>query len=54
MPNYMIAQLNEIDPVKCPCGQSRRAFVSDDNPVATLHLVDIAADQVLAITEPSR
>jgi len=44
MANYMIAQLSEIDPVKCPCGQSRRAFVTDDNPVATLHLVDIAAD----------
>lgn len=39
--NYMIQQLDEVDPVKCPCGQSRRAFVMPDNPVATLHMVDI-------------
>ena len=44
MANYMIARLDEIDPVGCPCGQSRRAFVSPDNPVATLHMVDISAD----------
>jgi len=42
MANYTVAQLDDIDPVKCPCGQSRRAFVSADNPVATLHVVDIA------------
>jgi quercetin dioxygenase-like cupin family protein len=44
MPNYMLAQLDKIDGVPCPCGTSRRAFVSDDNPVATLHMVDITAD----------
>jgi len=44
MSNYMIAQMDEIDSVGCPCGASRRAFVSDDNPVATLHMVDISAD----------
>lgn len=44
MINYMIAQLNDIDSVKCPCGFSRRAFVSPDNPVATLHIVDITED----------
>jgi len=44
MANYMIARLDEIDPVGCPCGQSRRAFVAPDNPVATLHMVDIADD----------
>ena len=44
MANYMIAQMDEIDGVKCPCGVARRAFVSEDNPVATLHLVDIRAD----------
>jgi mannose-6-phosphate isomerase-like protein (cupin superfamily) len=42
MPNYEIVQLDALDAVACPCGQSRRAFVSPDNPVATLHLVDIA------------
>lgn len=44
MTNYMIAQLDDIDSVKCPCGFSRRAFVSPDNPVATLHIVDITED----------
>ena len=44
MANYEIAQLNDILPVACPCGQSRRAFASPDNPVATLHMVDIAID----------
>jgi mannose-6-phosphate isomerase-like protein (cupin superfamily) len=42
--NYMIAQLDEIEAVKCPCGFSRRAFVSPDNPVATIHMVDIQTD----------
>ncbi len=44
MANYKIAQLDEIDPKRCPCGFTRRAFVSDDNPVATIHLVDIQED----------
>lgn len=44
MANYVIAQMDEIDPVGCPCGQTRRAFVSPDNPVATLHMVDISID----------
>ena len=44
MHRYMIAQMDEIDPVKCPCGLSRRAFVEDDNPVATLHMVDVLED----------
>ena len=44
MRKYMIAQLDEIPAVDCPCGQSRRAFVSPDNQVATLHMVDIKTD----------
>ncbi len=42
--NYEIAQLDELPPQLCPCGQSRRAFVHPDNPVATIHLVDIRTD----------
>lgn len=42
--NYQLAQLDELDPVRCPCGFTRRAFVTPDNPVATLHLVQIAVD----------
>lgn len=44
MANYMIAQLDEIEPAKCPCGFTRRAFTDPDNTVATLHIVDIAKD----------
>ncbi|HUW19300.1 MAG TPA: cupin domain-containing protein [Sedimentisphaerales bacterium] len=44
MANYSIAQLDEIAPVECPCGFSRRAFISADNSLATLHVVDIAED----------
>jgi len=44
MPNYMIARFDEMEPVECPCGFTRRAFVGDDNPVATIHMVDIKAD----------
>lgn len=44
MSNYEIAQLDEIDTLKCPCGITRRAFVSPDNKVATLHLLDVQSD----------
>ena len=44
MSNYIVSQLDEIPAVACPCGQSRRAFVSPDNPVATLHMVDVTTD----------
>lgn len=44
MANYMIEQFDDIEPVKCPCGFSRRAFVNPDNPVATMHIVDIEQD----------
>ncbi len=44
MPNYMIAHMDEVPAVPCPCGSARRAFATDDNSVATLHVVDISAD----------
>ena len=44
MANYMIAQFDDIDAVKCSCGFSRRAFVDPDNQVATMHIVDIEQD----------
>jgi mannose-6-phosphate isomerase-like protein (cupin superfamily) len=44
MPNYLIADLAQIDPVRCPCGWARRAFASPENGVATLHVVDIQED----------
>ncbi len=44
MANYMIARFDDIDAVRCPCGFSRRAFISPDNPTATMHIVNIEAD----------
>lgn len=44
MANYMIAQLDEVPGVPCPCGTARRAFAGPDNPLATVHLTDIKVD----------
>jgi len=43
-PRIRIAQLDEIAPVACPCGQARRAFGDVDNTLATVHLTDISKD----------
>ena len=43
MKNYRIEQLDEIPSVLCPCGDTRRAFVGN-NEVASIHLVDISKD----------
>jgi len=40
----MVARFDQIEPVPCPCGMSRRAFVTPDNPTATIHMVDISED----------
>ena len=44
MTNFVIANFDEIEPVKCPCGLARRAFGTPENDVATMHVVDIQAD----------
>ncbi len=44
MSNYMIAQLDEIPPQRCPCGWARRAFATPENQTATIHVVDIETD----------
>jgi mannose-6-phosphate isomerase-like protein (cupin superfamily) len=44
MPNYLIAQLDEIAPVKCPCGFARRAFSNPENDLTSVHIVDITKD----------
>jgi mannose-6-phosphate isomerase-like protein (cupin superfamily) len=44
MSNYLLAQLDEIETQRCPCGFTRRAFVTPDNPIATLHLLDVQSD----------
>lgn len=42
--NFMIEQLDAVPAVPCPCGFSRRGFATPDNPLATIHLVDIQSD----------
>ncbi|MGA2497947.1 MAG: cupin domain-containing protein [Tepidisphaeraceae bacterium] len=42
--NYIVADLAEIVPVECPCGQARRAFAVPENATASVHLVDIQAE----------
>lgn len=42
--NYMITQLDEVEPTRCPCGFARRGFATPDNKVATIHMVDIQSD----------
>lgn len=44
--NYLLAQLDDIEPTRCPCGFSRRAFAVPENQLATLHVVDIQQDAV--------
>ena len=44
---YRVTQLDEIPAMPCPCGQTRRGFVAADNPVATIHMVDISTDSRL-------
>lgn len=40
---YLVARFEDIEPVACPCGLSRRAFAVPGNSVATLHLVEISS-----------
>jgi len=42
MANYSVAQLDELEPNPCPCGESRRAFAAGRSEAASVHLVDIA------------
>ena len=42
--NYLVAHFDEISPVRCPCGFSRRAFSEELDGIATMHVVDIEED----------
>ena len=42
--NYLVEQLDELDPLPCPCGTSRRGFISPENTTASVHQVEIKAD----------
>lgn len=43
-PRFAIAQLDELDPVRCPCGHARRAFAEIPDAPASVHIVDIEED----------
>lgn len=42
--NFLVTQLDQVAPVPCPCGMSRRGFATPDNKLATIHLVEIEVD----------
>lgn len=42
--NYLVSQLDELPAQPCPCGTTRRGFISSENNLASVHLVDIKAD----------
>jgi mannose-6-phosphate isomerase-like protein (cupin superfamily) len=44
---YELADLTQIAPVPCPCGQARRAFTDVADFPATVHRTDISADAKL-------
>lgn len=41
---YEIVHPAALAAVKCPCGETRRAFLDDADGVASLHVVEITAD----------
>ena len=44
MSNFIIEQLDAIPAQPCPCGSTRRGFVTPENEVASVHQVDIRED----------
>jgi len=39
--SFQITHFNQIEPVDCPCGKTRRAFADDPDQIASAHLVDV-------------
>ena len=44
MPNFLIAQLDELSAQPCPCGTTRRAFAEISGAPASVHRVDISEE----------
>ncbi len=44
MTQYLIEQMDEMSPIRCPCGITRRAFTQDPAQTASLHLLDVQED----------
>ncbi len=43
-PRHSVVHTGSIEPVDCPCGETRRAFIDDPDRIASLHVVDIKED----------
>lgn len=41
---FQILRPSELPPMRCPCGETRRAFVDDRDGIVSLHMVDISTD----------
>lgn len=41
---FAIVDVNQIEAVTCPCGETRRAFADDPDQIASLHVVDVRND----------
>lgn len=41
---FILTHFEDIKPVPCPCGASRRALAREDNKVCSVHLVEISTD----------
>ncbi len=41
---FQITRPANLPPLKCPCGETRRAFLDDVDGVASLHIVDISQE----------
>ena len=42
--NFLLSQLDKVNPARCPCGWARRAFAGLADGAASVHLVDIEED----------
>ena len=43
-PNYLIADMDQIEGTPCPCGTAKRAFADDPDQTATFHITHIKKD----------
>ncbi|MGQ9589833.1 MAG: cupin domain-containing protein [Planctomycetota bacterium] len=41
---FRLLHVDDLEPVACPCGLARRAFASDPEAAAPVHVVEIAAE----------
>lgn len=41
---YAVAQLDSLDPLRCPCGWTRRAFMDEEGGPASVHLLQVEID----------